>query len=74
MTDVSLCPDCEEVVEGWTFHPACCGHDRVESSDDASGEVEPTIHRWTHFCHDCGEYVWPEMTEDGGTAWLLVDP
>lgn len=64
-SDSTLCPDCDERVDdGFSFHTSCCGHEDVESSDEADGVIgNGAAHVWISYCHACGATVVP--TEDG---------
>ena len=66
MSDLHLCPDCEEPVEdGFIAHPSCCDHeDYLESEDIADGVVGGGAAQvWRHYCHGCGAEL--ALTVDG---------
>jgi hypothetical protein len=66
--DTRLCADCDEVVDGYQFHPDCCPHDEVEEDDGRDG-VGGRL-RW--FCESCGDELRAEPNEDGGIDWVLA--
>jgi len=68
-SDTRLCADCDEVVEGWQFHPGCCPHDVVEVDDGRDGEAGAI----RAFCQSCGEEVrLGEPEEDGVPGWEVM--
>jgi len=67
--DTHLCPDCDEVVDGWQYHPTCCPHDEVEVDDGRDGEAGAI----RAFCQSCGEEVrLGEPEEDGVPGWEVM--
>jgi len=66
--DTHLCPDCDEVVEGYQYHPGCCPHDEVTEDDGRDGAGG----RLRYFCQSCGSEVYAEPNEDGGIDWVVA--
>ena len=73
MTDVAICPDCEEIVEDRTYHPSCCPHDAVETTDEADGVVGGGVaHLYVSRCHQCGAEVRPTDNPYGSQWWETI--
>ena len=67
---MNVCLECQEDVEGGTYHPTCCPHENIDHEDIADGVVgNGAAHVWAHTCTDCKAEVVEEYGE-----WTLADP
>jgi hypothetical protein len=66
--DVGICPDCEEVTDGHTFHPSCCPHFTVEDQESEGGH-------WRGWCAECGGWValMPPEDKDDKAYWEVME-
>jgi len=59
------CRECGEATEpGYDLCDGCCGHENVETRDEADGHEGGLPHEWVSRCEDCGAVL-----EWDGEGW-----
>ena len=64
----AICHECGEPARrGYLLCDGCCGHDDVDTSDEADGREGGRPHEWVSRCEGCGAEMEAVQNEDGWT-------